>query len=133
MKIYNIGRYANTDKQFEAHKTYGIKEENGVINVYIYSLFEGYSFVGGKFKAQSGGSYPVYMVLKRDKDKYTVVQYNEPQDGTGYANSIRSMFPSEYAEKAIKDTGFTPELQEQIKVKAKRWLKEMGKSIEVLE
>ncbi|WP_243124345.1 hypothetical protein [Clostridium sp. AWRP] len=38
----------NADKVFEAHKLYAIEQKDGLINVYIYTLFEGYAFANGK-------------------------------------------------------------------------------------
>jgi|GEM_PF-1135251 len=119
--------YSPTDKQFEVHKTYGIEYKDSLIYFYIYSLYEGYSFTDGIFKMQSGGSFPVLIVLKEKDKTFEVIKYKEPQDGENYAKSIRDMFPSSYAQQAIEDTGNLPELHEKIKVKAKEWLKLQGK------
>lgn len=130
---YNKTRYLESDKAFEAHKLLGTEEKNGLVNAYIYSLYEGYSFVDGKFKEVSGGFLPALVVLKNGSSGYTVIQYKEPTDGSEYAPSIRKMFPEKYANQVLSgsvDAG--SELQEQINVKAREWLKTQGKSEELL-
>lgn len=118
----------HVNKVFEAHKVYVIEQKDGLINVYIYTLFEGYAFSEGKFGLSSGGANPALIVLKKDKDKYTVVKFQQPEDGTENGPSIRRMFPSKYAEEALSDSGKDLGLEEQIKLKAKEWLKAQGRT-----
>lgn len=129
----NIGKYLKTDKQFEAHKIYGIEEKDGAINVYMYSLFEGFSIIDKGFKSMSGSSCPAFIKLEKKNNRYIVVEYTLPLDGEYYAKSIRKMFPSEYAEPAIRDTSQTLKLDEQINKKAKEWLKEQGKDLVIID
>jgi len=118
----------NADKVFEAHKSYSIEQKDGLINVYIYTLFEGYAFANGKFGFSCGGSNPALIVLRKDKDKFTVVKFEQSKDGTEYGPSIRKMFPRKYAEEAMEDTGRDLGLETQIKSNAKEWLKAQGRS-----
>ncbi|MEW8995506.1 hypothetical protein [Clostridium sp.] len=121
-------------KQFEAHKIYGIEEKDGLINVYMYSLYEGYSFVNKKFKLQGGGSHPVLMIFKKNDGRYSVVEYREPVSGSEYGDSIIAMFPSKYAKEAINyDTRNAAGLSGNIRKQTKKWLKEEGKSGFILE
>lgn len=118
----------NVPKVFEAHKIYGIEEKDGLLNVYIYTTFEGYAFANGRFGFSCGGSNPALIVLKRDKDKFTVVKYEESKNGTEYGPSIKKMFPRKYAKEALSDSGRDLGLSKQIKLKATEWLKTQGRS-----
>ncbi|MHC6180178.1 hypothetical protein ACYUJ6_10030 [Clostridium sp. JNZ X4-2] len=118
----------NADKVFEAHKVYTMEQKNGLINVYIYTLFEGYAFADGKFGLSCGGSNPALIVLKKDKDKFTVVKFEQPKDGDECGPSIKKMFPNKYAAEAMKDTGRDLGLETEIKLNAKEWLKSQGRS-----
>lgn len=118
----------NANKVFEAHKVYTIEQKDELINVYIYTLFEGYAFANGKFGPSCGGSNAALIVLKKDKGKFTVVKFEQPEDGEQNGPSIKRMFPSKYAEEAIHDEGRDLGLETQIKSKAKEWLKAQGRS-----
>lgn len=120
---YNKNTYLKTDKQFEAHKLYGAsKYGKGVIDVYIYSVYEGFD-KDSKSKVKSGGSLPALVKLKKVGDQYKVIGYKESDDGTGWTPSIKKMFPPKYANEAIMGTG-TRALQHQIDKKVNEWLKD---------
>ncbi|MFL0195173.1 hypothetical protein ACJDU8_06280 [Clostridium sp. WILCCON 0269] len=116
----------NAAKVFEAHKVYAIEQKDGLANVYIYTLFEGYIFSNGKFSSSSSGTNPAFIVLKKDKGKFNVVKFQQPKDGTECEASIKKMFPRKYAKEAMSDAGRDLELEKQIKLKAKEWLKAQG-------
>ena len=119
----------NANKVFEAHKVYAIEQKKDeLINVYIYTLFEGYAFANGKFGFSCGGKNPALIVLKKDKDNFTVVKFQQPEDGSECGPSIKRMFPRKYAEEAMNDESRDLGLEAQIKLKAKEWLKAQGRS-----
>ncbi|MFC4619479.1 hypothetical protein ACFO4N_12225 [Camelliibacillus cellulosilyticus] len=119
----NKDDYAETDKQFEAHKIYGTgKKSHDVIEVYMYSLYEGFNFQT-KREVQSGGSLPVFMKLKKSGETYKVIDYKEPRDGAMFESSLKKMFPRQYVKRAIKDTGNVEDLQKQIDRKVSKWLR----------
>ncbi|WP_332695270.1 hypothetical protein [Halalkalibacter lacteus] len=120
---YNKDKYYETEKQFEAHKVYGAKEIDGIVEVYIYSLYMGFNRVT-KDEEQSGGSFPVLIKLKNKNDTYSVIEYKEPENGDMYTDSIKEMFPKKYANKAIKDTRSVNKLEKKIKEKVDLWLEE---------
>jgi hypothetical protein len=118
----------NANKVFEAHKVYAIEQKDELINVYIYILFEGYAFAYGKFGFSCGGKNPALIVLRKDKDKFTVAKFQQPEDGSEYGPSIKRMFPRKYAKEAMSDESRDLGLEAQIKLKAKEWLKSQGRS-----
>jgi hypothetical protein len=117
----------NADKVFEAHKLYAIEQKDELINVYIYTLFEGYAFSGKRFGTSCGGANPALIVLRKDKDKFVVTKFVQPRDGTEYNSSVKNMFPRKYADEAMKDEGHNLELKSQIRLNAEKWLKAQGK------
>ena len=114
--------YLSGDKQFEAHKVYGAKERHGVISVYIYSVYK--EFRKNEPTERSGHSLPALVKLKKDGDTFKVIEYKEPEDGSLYASSIKRMFPEEFANQALHDSGKVPELHEQIDEEVQKWFKE---------
>lgn len=112
-----------TDEQFEVHKIYGTKEEDGTIDVYLYTLYEGYDLSTGD-KAQTGASLPAHIELKEEGNQYTVVKYEEPDDGSTHQSSLESMFPKKLAKKAMKDEGSAAGLDQDMKKKVHTWLEE---------
>jgi len=100
-----------------------------------YRIFSSYfiqvttiSIANGKFGSSCGGSNPALIVLRKDNDKFTVVKFQQPEDGDECGPSIKKMFPHKYAEEAISDTGHDLGLEKQIKLNAKEWLKTQGRS-----
>ncbi|MFN7253403.1 MAG: hypothetical protein ACK4M9_21920 [Anaerobacillus sp.] len=121
---YNKYKYFPTEKQFEVHHIYGTEEIDGLVEVYLYSLYTGFNRAT-KDEGQSGRSGPALVKLKKTNDGYSVVEYKEPGDGDMYVESIYEMFPDNYAEQAINDTdNVRKKLDEQIKAKVADWLAE---------
>ena len=118
--------YGETDKQFEAHKVYGAEERNGMINVYIYSLYK--EFNQGGTVEQSGHSLPALIRLKKEDEKYIVKKYKEPEDGERFLGSLKAMFPRRYVDLALQDTGNLPELHVQIDEEVQQWQKETNEN-----
>jgi hypothetical protein len=125
--VYYSHILTNADRVFEAHKLYAIEQKDKLINVYIYTLFEGYAFFDGKFGASCGGTNPALLVLKKDKDKFIVTQFVQPKDGTEYSSSIKKMFPHKYTDKVMRDEGRDLGLESQIRSNAEKWLKAQGR------
>jgi len=119
----NTNKYASTIKQFEVHKIYGQEKVGTIIKIYMYSLFEGYNLTSDKPVSDSGCSFPILITVKTKDNIFKVIDCKEPKDGSLYASSIKEMFPKEYAEKAINDTGHVEDLQKQMNEKAQKWFK----------
>lgn len=118
---HNKAGYAPTEQQFEAHKIYGARDVNGIIEVYLYSLFSGFNS-NTKDVAQAGGSFPVLIKIKKHDDSFTVVEYKEPDDGAMYETSIKNMFPGNFEKPAINDTGNVKDLEKEIGKQVDEWL-----------
>ncbi|WP_445509514.1 hypothetical protein ACUMHR_15385 [Rossellomorea marisflavi] len=120
---HNEPKFEKTDEQFEVHKIYGKKEGDGTIDVYLYTLYEGYDLATGD-DIQAGASLPAHIQLKEEGNHYTVVKYEEPDDGSTHQSSLESMFPKKLAKKAMKDEGSAAGLDQDMKKKVHAWLEE---------
>ncbi|WP_078381233.1 hypothetical protein [Sutcliffiella halmapala] len=118
---HNKTRFGETEKQFEVHKIYGTEEKDGIIHVYMYSLYNGYNRTTGAYP-RSGGSYPVYLSLKKEENDYTILEYMEPDDGYYHVTSIKEMFPRKYVNKAIRDSGNISGLEKEMTKQVEEWL-----------
>ncbi|WP_284646010.1 hypothetical protein [Paenibacillus silviterrae] len=124
---YIISKYTSsnrsTEKQFEVHKVYGTSKSNGILSVYMWSYFGGFNKSTG-VENQSGHSLPAVMQLKRDGERYSVIKYVEPQDGSLYSSSLKKMFPKKYLKFVQQDAGNIKHLQSEMDSKVKKWLME---------
>lgn len=110
----------NVIGQFEVHKVYGATQKNGLISVYLYSV---YKEISAGSTELSGHSLPVLIRLKKEDDHYKVTNYQEPEDGSRYLDSLKSMFPKKYVNRALNDSGKLDSLNEKIDLQVKEWLK----------
>ncbi|WP_342543578.1 hypothetical protein MHH33_08640 [Paenisporosarcina sp. FSL H8-0542] len=117
------GIYYPSEKQFEVHRIYGTSEENGVINVNMWSYFSGFNKANG-VESQSGHSLPALIQLKKTDSGYEVIKYIEPKEGNQYASSIKKMFPEKYAKIAVHDAETIESLEKEMSEKVEDWLNE---------
>ena len=117
----NATSYPDTEKQFEVHRVYGTSESKGIIDVYMWSYYAGFNRSTGT-ETQAGHSLAALIRLDKRGDTYSVVGYQEPEDGTGYQSSLEEMFPKKYVKKAIQDVGEINDLQEAMEKKVSIWL-----------
>ncbi|MBS2967815.1 hypothetical protein J9317_03370 [Metabacillus sp. KIGAM252] len=108
--------------EFEAHLIYGATEKNEITSVYTYTRYE--AFNKGAQNGAPGYSTPVLIKLKKENGKFQAIEYKQPRDGSEYRSSIEKMFPKEYAQQALNDTGHVSELGEKIRTNAKEWSSE---------
>lgn len=115
--------YGSTEKQFEVHKIYGTSESDGVLNVYMWSYYCGFNKRTGT-EEQAGHLSPAVIKLKEEEERYSVIKYIEPQDGSGYLPSLKKMFPEKYLKLVQQDRGNIKDLQKEMETKVKKWLGE---------
>lgn len=123
---YIIQKYTSIhnslDKQFEVHKIYGTREREGIIDVYMWSYYGGFNKSTG-LENQAGHSLPAVIRLSKEGEKYSVIEYIEPEDGNKYQSSLKKMFPEKYLKLVHQDSGNIEELQKEMGEKVKQWLK----------
>lgn len=117
--------YAENDQVFEAHKIYGSRHSDSTIQVYLWSVMEGFT-KEGETESQMGHSIPVVLTFKQKTDgTYQFVRYQEPEDGEGWSRSVSSLFPRRYQSQVMNDAGNADELSDAISQQAKAWHKEI--------
>lgn len=115
--------YYDTEKQFEVHKVYGTNDSDGVISVYMWSYYGGFNRSTG-IENQSGHSLPAVIRLSKKEEKYSVIEYIEPKDGSLYQSSLKKMFPKKYLKLAQQDSGNVEDLQKEMDKIVNRWIEE---------
>ncbi|MEO3947897.1 hypothetical protein [Gorillibacterium sp. CAU 1737] len=110
-----------TEKQFEIHKVYGTNESDGVITVYMWSFYGGFNKSTGT-EFQEGHSLPAVIQLSKNGEKYSVIEYIQPQDGDMYQSSLKKMFPKKYLKLAQQDLENPKDLRQEMVEKVTQWL-----------
>lgn len=78
----------------------GTKKSGDEISVYMWVLYEEYSFVG-ELKEETGAHTPTVVTAKKENGGYSLVEYWTPRDGSYYADDIRAKFPMRLWSKAL--------------------------------
>lgn len=99
---------------------YGYEENknNAQVSVYVWAYCEEYFLKDDTVTMGQGVSFPVKVFLKVQNGKLIATSHEEPVDGYDYANSIRKMFPEDYAAEAVRGydiAKFKPSPEEQAK------------------
>lgn len=92
---YNNGSYQEGESEAEGHLILDVVNENSNVKVYALTMYGEYSFINDMFIKISGtGAIPVVMSFQEDKDNsYTLINYQEPEDGSKYVTSVKELFP----------------------------------------
>lgn len=119
----------------EGHIILDTEERNGQIKVYTISSFGWFAFENGIFTTVSGcGAIPTVMTFSRNESgAYVLSQYQEPQDGAGYLNSVKKMFPRKLWTEVLTEGKHYPELAKQKEEQAAAYLNFIGREAEVSE
>ena len=100
----NRYRYSQDREAFgEGHKLLGQEETKTTATVYALTMYGTYQFQDGNFvKAGGTGVVPVVIQMAKEPDgAYVALRYREPEDGTGYTESIQEMFPKNLWEQCL--------------------------------
>ena len=86
----------------ESHYVLGTDEKDGAVVVYLIERYTHFGFHNGFFTDLGGGSTPAVLTFQKTADGYSLVSCETARDGSEYVESIRSLFPREYANKVIR-------------------------------
>lgn len=102
---YLKGTYACSYHEVLATEASGDASDNEIENItaYIIAAYGNYELKNGMVESVSGGSGPIALTFRVEDTGYTLLEYWEAEDGSGYAESIRAKFPSGVADSVIKD------------------------------
>ena len=132
----NKERYSGGECVAEGHKILGQEEENGLLTVYVLTMYGEYAFENGRFIKDSGtGVIPAIIKFSGDeRNGYVLEDMEWPRDGGYYLLSIREMFPESLQEACISVTDeISEELSRQEKAYAEKYLKEINRTAQTGE
>jgi len=101
IKEYLVNKGDNETKHHEGEKTFVSmrvylieeKEKDKNYNIYSWVLEEKYYLDNNEIKQDSGSSIPYKFVVKKINDKYVVIDWKIPRDGSYYAEDMKNIFP----------------------------------------
>ena len=127
-KSYKDGEFAA-----EGHIILDTSEGSETVKVYTIASLGVFGFENGIFTVVSGsGAIPTVMTFFRDEQgRYSLIEYREAQDGSGYADSIKKMFPRKLHSRVLSDHGDYAELKKQQETQAKEYLRSIGRTAQV--
>jgi hypothetical protein len=125
--------YADGETATEGHIILDSEESNGKVKVYTIASFGAFGFENGIFTKISGsGAIPTVMVFSKDENGgFSLLEYKEPEDGAGYAQSIKKMFPQKLQDRVLSSEKDYAELERQQEAQAADYLKSIGRTAEV--
>ena len=107
------------EKGFEVHHVYGAETKNDVITAYILSEYG--EFQKSNNNELSGQVVPAVIKMKQAGSSYEIIDYEEAKDGAMYVDSIKEMFPKQYAEQILKKNSNSFDLNAQLMKKVQEW------------
>lgn len=131
--------YKSGDVSTEGHLILETRELEGsgsiekLIKVYSICSVGQFGFENGVFTKVSGsGAIPTVITFSGDEVKgYSLLEYKEPEDGSGYAKSIKEMFPYELQGEAFNSQIYYAELAKQQELQAGEYLRKTGRTAKV--
>lgn len=132
----NWGRYTGEECVGEGHVILKTEETGRKLTVYALTMYGEYQFQDGNFVKEAGsGAVPaVITFLKDSQGAYQLDAFAWPEDGGGYVESIRKLFPKELWKLCLSPT---EECQSRLKEMecsyAKAYLKEIGREARIGE
>lgn len=92
----NADEYKESDFAAEAHTVLKTVERDRTTTVYAMALYMKFGYSGSGFFENGGSHMPVAITFEKNSaGEYELIEYWRPQDGSGYASSIREKFPSD--------------------------------------
>lgn len=126
----NRGSYLAGECQGEGHCIMDSTTDGTSVIAYTLAMYGEYGFEDGNFVKVSGsGVIPTVIRFSRDgAGTYSMVNYQEPEDGEGYAASIRKMFPIGLQSQCLNiSASRANKLQMQEQEYAAKYLKSIGR------
>ncbi len=122
----NKGHFLEGECVAEGHVILGTEQKGSRIYAYTLAKYNEYGFEDGVFTVVSGsGNIPVLMIFDLS---YNLIEYRQAKDGSYYEESIREMFPKEYAEKALTQTDGDQQITNAMShAYARAYLKKIGR------
>ncbi len=85
-------------------KPLGKTERGSEITVYMWVMYQEYSYIGTDLEIETAAHIPTAITVKEDNGQYELIEYWEPMDGTEYTSSLKQKFPRKLLNKSIFDS-----------------------------
>jgi hypothetical protein len=134
MAVKSQGKgYGQGEFLTEGHIILDSEESFGKVIVYTIASVGWFGFENGIFTTVSGsGAIPTVMTFSKDsRGEYKLLEYKEPQDGSGYTPSVKRMFPRKLYSRVLSAHEDYAELDRQKKAQAEEYLSFLGRKAEV--
>lgn len=132
----NENRYMQEECCAEGHLVLEQQEKDGVMTLYLLTMYGEYQFQDGNFVKNAGtGVIPAVLTFKMNKaGDYVLHTFEEPDSGSGYLVSVQRLFPRDLWETCISPSQEQEEaLKKQQEYQAMLYLKEIGREAVVGE
>jgi hypothetical protein len=83
-------------KMFCAYSLFGSEVKDNKTYIYLWALCAEYRLENGKLTEGTGRAGPLVLIATSSQQSNTITEHLEPENGTGYAPSIKKMFPTQY-------------------------------------
>jgi len=125
--------YKEGEVATEGHIILEAKEEGPIIKVYAIVGIGNFGFENGVFTKISGsGAIPTVITLSNETaNKYSLVDYQQPQDGAGYVESVKKLFPNSLQYKVLRNSVYGETLIKQQEAQAAEYLESIGRDAKV--
>ncbi len=125
----NQGHYLSGECIGEGHLILGQDEKSDITTVYALTMYGEYGFEDGNFVKVSGsGIIPAVFTFTNTKDSLVCTKIQYAEDGGGYGESIRRMFPPAYQNRALSPSDSDrQDLTSQERAYAASYLKKIGR------
>lgn len=112
----------------EGHIILGTEEKGEEVKIYTLTMVGQYGFVNNNFEKISGsGIIPAVITTKNNS-----VEIQYPEDGSGYAPSIKELFPLKYHSRIFNQTESDKKsMSEQERAYAEKYLTEIGRKAKI--
>ncbi|ACV62889.1 hypothetical protein Dtox_2060 [Desulfofarcimen acetoxidans DSM 771] len=111
------------------------EENNGIVKVYTIASFGWFEFENGILTKTSGsGAIPTVITFARnEKGEYSLIKYQEPEDGAYYTTSLNKMFPLKLRPQLLAAQNAYDDLARQQEIQAAEYLKSIDRDAKVSE
>jgi beta-lactamase regulating signal transducer with metallopeptidase domain len=133
---HNADSHADGECAGEGHIVLGSETSGSAVTVYALAQYGEYQFQDGNFVKTSGtGAIPAVLTFTVNSDgSYSLTDYQEPDDGSGYEASVKKLFPEDLQARCLSiGQSDADALKTQERAYATAYLTSIGRSATVGE
>ena len=90
----------------------GKKQSGSTTTLYMWVLYEEYSYNGQELKVETGAHIPTVITVKKEDGQYKLIEYWQAKDGSYHVPSIKEKFPWYLHSKALDSQRYIKEQSE---------------------